>query len=436
MSKQPIGDPAPIDGSIPSESLRMFTTSERGFSAYVHVPFCTVRCGYCDFNTYTATELRGFSRTDWAGAIIKEIEFSNEVLFSTQNGFDADELSKSGTDVGNEWQHPLQSVFFGGGTPSLIPAADIAKVISTLARTFGLEPEAEVTLEANPDTVSAEYLQTLVTAGVNRISIGMQSAVPHVLATLDRTHNPENVRIAVDLAKATGLETSVDLIYGAPGESLGDWKQTVQEAIALETNHISAYALIVEEGTKLHRQIRRGEFQPPSDDLQAEMYEYLDAELTQAGFSWYEISNWAKTPKHRSKHNIAYWQGDDWWGYGPGAHSHIAGVRWWNVKHPAAWSERLSNNLSPALQREVLSEEQIYEEGLLLRSRLIDGLELADIKPEAHPAVSELVSEGLLTKEIISEKAQTGEKETTGERLVLTLTGRLLADTVILRLLT
>lgn len=406
MSKQPIGDPAPIDGALPAEALAKFRTGAQGFSAYVHVPFCTVRCGYCDFNTYTATELRGFARTDWADAIVKEIELSSSVLLLLP---------------GNR---PIQSIFFGGGTPSLIPAEDIAKVIKQLRDTFGIGSDAEVTLEANPDTLTLEYLKKLVAAGVNRISIGMQSAVPHVLAALDRTHNPENVKLAVDMAKTAGLETSVDLIYGAPGESLKDWMQSVQAAVALDTNHISAYALIVEEGTKLHRQIRKGQLPPPSDDLQADMYEYLDAELIRAGFSWYEISNWAKSPEYRSKHNIAYWQGDDWWGYGPGAHSHIAGVRWWNVKHPAAWSERLANGFSPALQREILSDEQIYEEGLLLRSRLVEGLDLSEINAEARPIVSELISEGLLTK------------ETTGERLVLTLTGRLLADTVILRLLT
>ncbi|WP_313356520.1 radical SAM family heme chaperone HemW, partial [Microbacterium sp.] len=336
----PLGDPAPADGRLPVD---IAVDPSVPFSAYLHVPFCRVRCGYCDFNTYTATELRGAKQDEYADTLIREIALSAAVL-GEAGGI-----------------RPLDTVFFGGGTPTLLPAGDLARMLSAVTSAFGIRDGAEVSVEANPDTVTPEVVRTLVDAGVTRLSVGMQSAVPHVLAALDRTHRPENVRTAVDAARDAGLDVSVDLIYGAPGESLDDWEQSLDAAIGLEPDHISAYALIIEDGTKLARQIRRGEVQAPDDDLQADMYESADRRLGAAGFEWYEVSNWARpstgsgtqeSRDHRSRHNMAYWRGSDWWGFGPGAHSHVAGLRWWNVKHPAAYAQRLALGESPAAGRE------------------------------------------------------------------------------------
>ncbi|HWV49026.1 MAG TPA: radical SAM family heme chaperone HemW, partial [Microbacterium sp.] len=329
----PLGDPAPVDGRLPAD-LRIDEATP--FSAYLHVPFCRVRCGYCDFNTYTSSELRGAKQEDYATTLIGEIDLARRVL----------------SDAGA--LRPMDTVFFGGGTPTLLPAGDLARMLSAATDAFGLRDGAEVTVEANPDTVTPEVAKTLMDAGVTRLSIGMQSAVPHVLATLDRTHEPSNVRTAVEAARDAGLAVSVDLIYGAPGESLADWETSLDAALALAPDHISAYALIIEDGTKLARQIRRGEVPTPDDDLQADMYELADRRLADAGFEWYEVSNWARASTasdasgNRSRHNLAYWRGTDWWGFGPGAHSHVAGLRWWNVKHPAAYAQRLAASESPA----------------------------------------------------------------------------------------
>ncbi|WP_218681925.1 radical SAM family heme chaperone HemW, partial [Microbacterium sp. BF1] len=332
----PLGDPAPADGHLPAD-LPIDTTVP--FSAYLHIPFCTVRCGYCDFNTYTSTELRGAKQEDYASTLISEIALARRALG------DAGAL------------RPMDTVFFGGGTPTLLPAGDLARMLEAVTGAFGLADGAEVTVEANPDTVTPEVARTLARAGVTRMSVGMQSAVPHVLAALDRTHRPENVRTAVAAAKDAGLAVSVDLIYGAPGESLSDWEASLDAALVLEPDHISAYALIIEDGTKLARQIRRGEVPTPDDDLQADMYELADARLADGGFDWYEVSNWARTPDRRSRHNLAYWRGSDWWGFGPGAHSHVAGLRWWNVKHPAAYAQRLAAAESPAAGTERPDDE-------------------------------------------------------------------------------
>ena len=290
----PLGDPAPADGRLPAD---LNVDPHVPFSAYLHVPFCRVRCGYCDFNTYTSGELRGARQDQYADTLITEIALARRVL---------DEAGAL---------RPMDTVFFGGGTPTLLPAGDLAKMLDAAASAFGIADGAEVTVEANPDTVTPEVVRTLVDAGVTRLSIGMQSAVPHVLAALDRTHQPENVRTAVDAAKDAGLAVSVDLIYGAPGETLVDWEASLDAAIALESDHISAYALIIEDGTKLARQIRRGEVVAPDDDLQADMYELVDARLAAAGFDWYEVSNWAKQTsagtarENRSRHTLAYWRG-------------------------------------------------------------------------------------------------------------------------------
>ncbi|MFS0854244.1 radical SAM family heme chaperone HemW [Microbacterium sp. 179-I 3D4 NHS] len=395
----PLGDPAPRDGRLPAD---LPVDPAVPFSAYLHVPFCRVRCGYCDFNTYTAGELRGARQEDYASTLLTEIEMARRVLG------DAGAL------------RPMDTVFFGGGTPTLLPAGDLARMLDAAASAFGLVSGAEVTVEANPDTVTPDVARTLADAGVTRLSIGMQSAVPHVLAALDRTHRPENVRTAVDAAREAGLDVSVDLIYGAPGESLSDWESSVDAALALESDHISAYALIIEDGTKLARQIRRGEVPRPDDDLQADMYELVDARLADAGFDWYEVSNWARTPEQRSRHNLAYWRGSDWWGFGPGAHSHVAGLRWWNVKHPAAYAQRLAAGESPAAGTERPDAEARILERVLLQSRLAEGIPVSELPSDNRANVAGLIADGLVD----APAAVRGQVR-------LTLRGRLLADAVV-----
>jgi oxygen-independent coproporphyrinogen-3 oxidase len=289
-----------------------------------------------------------------------------------------------------------------------------------LQETFGFDSGLDITTEANPDSVDEEYLRQLKDAGFTRVSIGMQSAVPKVLAVLERTHNPENVAIAIQAAKNVGLATSVDLIYGSPGESLEDWQQTLEAAIALDTDHISAYSLIVEPGTKLARQVKSGELVPATDDLHADMYELSEKLLSAAGFVNYEVSNWAKSVEQRSGHNMAYWKSMDWWGFGPGAHSHVGGVRWWNVKHPTTYISKLSSGESPMLENEVLTTEQLRFEEILLRIRLSSGLSLDFFTEPELAILNSYLAQGHL-----DEKAwQSGD-------LKLSITGRLLADQIV-----
>ncbi|MET0783187.1 MAG: radical SAM family heme chaperone HemW, partial [Leifsonia flava] len=320
-SALPLADPAPADGLLPASAV--IGADERTFGVYLHVPFCRVRCGYCDFNTYTSEEIRGVKQSDYASQA------------SLEAAAGAGILAQSGLP-----RRPASTVFFGGGTPTLLPSGDLVRMLDAVRASFGIEADAEVTTEANPDSVDAEYLAALAAAGFTRVSFGMQSAVPHVLATLERTHDPARIPLVVAWARDAGLDVSLDLIYGTPGESLDDWRASLEHAIAQRPDHLSAYSLIVEDGTKLARQIKRGEVAQPDEDLQADMYELADRMLAEAGYDWYEVSNWSRGAEHRSRHNLAYWQGGDWWGVGPGAHSHVGGVRWWNVKHPAAYADR------------------------------------------------------------------------------------------------
>ena len=408
MAQLPEGLPAPLDGCLPTDTA---FSRDASWHAYVHVPFCRVRCGYCDFNTYTATELRGVRQDSFASQLIAEIDFSRGVL-----------------DVAEAPRRPLKSVFFGGGTPTQLPASDLVSVLGRLRDAFGMESGAEITTEANPDNVDQAYLEELRAGGFTRVSFGMQSAVPEVLKTLDRTHDPDGVAAAVAAAKLAGLQTSVDLIYGAPGETIAQWEASLDSAIALQTDHISAYSLIVEEGTKMARMISSGLLPEPDEDEQAEKYELADARLAQAGFEWYELSNWARSESAQSVHNLAYWRGNDWWGYGPGAHSHVSGVRWWNVKHPAAYTERLAAGNSPALAREILSEASRLEELVLLGVRLRTGLAIDDLRgleTFSSAKIAALIADELIDAAL----AMRG-------RLMLTLKGRLLADSVVRELLT
>jgi oxygen-independent coproporphyrinogen-3 oxidase len=403
-SALPIADPAPRDGMLPAGAAH--GAGERDFGVYLHVPFCRVRCGYCDFNTYTATQLRGVRQADYAEQAATEVRFAADVL--TASGVPARKAS---------------TVFFGGGTPTLLPSTDLAAMLDAVRSTFGLLPDAEVTTEANPDSVDSRYLHDLAAAGFTRVSFGMQSAVPHVLRTLERTHDPARVPRVVRWAEDAGLQVSLDLIYGTPGESLADWEASVEAALECEPDHLSAYSLIVEEGTKLARQIRKGEVAEPDEDLQADMYELVDERLHAAGFEWYEVSNWATDAAHRSRHNLGYWLGHDWWGVGPGAHSHVGGVRWWNVKHPAAYAQRVLSGDSPAAGRETLDAATREFEDVLLRVRLREGLSVSSLVGAGRSAVAGLIADGLVD----AKAALHGSVE-------LTRTGRLLADAVVRRL--
>jgi putative oxygen-independent coproporphyrinogen III oxidase len=397
----PAGDPVPADGSLPRSALAGL--GERPFGFYVHVPFCRVRCGYCDFNTYTADELGpGASRATYAASAVAEVRQARRVL--------------GAADL------PVGTVFVGGGTPTLLSPGDLGSVLGAVRDEFGLAPDAEVTTEANPDSVTPGDLARLREEGFTRISFGMQSAVPHVLAVLDRTHDPARVPDVVRWAREAGFEqVSLDLIYGTPGESLDDWRRTLDEALACGPDHVSAYSLIVEDGTALARRVRRGELPMPDEDDLADKYDLADDRLTAAGLGWYEVSNWARDEAARCRHNLGYWTDGDWWGVGPGAHSHVGGVRWWNVKHPAAYADRLASGASPAHAREVLDAESRRVERVLLELRLRDGLDAGVLDETGRRAVPQLVEDGLL--------------EPGTERLVLTRRGRLLADAVVRDLL-
>ncbi len=412
------------------------------FEVYVHVPFCIRRCGYCDFNTYTALDLgEGASRANYATLAIREMQ------------------------VVHEWQlahgvaePPASTVFFGGGTPTLLPAGDLVAMLDAVREIWGIREDAEITTEANPDSVDSEYLRILRDGGFTRISFGMQSSVPHVLRTLDRTHNPSNVAADVEAAHRLGLETSVDLIYGAPGESTEDWCDSVRSAIGLGVHHISAYALTVEPHTKMGRRIAAGELEAPDDDGEAAKYELADQLLSAAGLEWYEISNWAR-PGHESRHNLGYWRNADWAGIGPGAHSHYNAVRrmdtgighdskagipvganghgapvrdaWtsmraWDIPHPRVWAVALQHSRVPWQDFELIDCDENAEELLMLGVRLREGLNVSAFAERTgmkipSTAIDALVNEGLLTR--------------SDDALIATLQGRLLNDLVIERLM-
>jgi oxygen-independent coproporphyrinogen-3 oxidase len=375
---------------------------------YIHIPYCVKRCGYCDFNTYTPAELKistGLEQisNSYIDLLLQEIDSVREQI------------------VG---EITVPSIFFGGGTPSLMQPNDIGRVISKIKTEFDLPLNSEITLECNPDTVTKDSLENFKKVGINRVSFGMQSAVPHVLATLDRTHKPENLSQATTWANEVGIsEISVDLIYGTPGESITDWQTSIDSALALPITHISAYALIIEEGTKLAAQIKRGEVPEVDDDLVADKYLIADKAFKEAGFEWYELSNWSK-PGSESKHNMAYWNGDNWWGAGPGAHSHLDGKRFWNVKHPNLYKERIQNKQSAVADSEVLKKDQIESERLMLLLRLPSGIEKQTLNQIQLSELSEFVESGHL------DRANWNQG-----RASLTLNGRLIADRILRKIL-
>ncbi len=371
-------------------------------SMYVHVPFCRTRCGYCDFNTYTASELPGMSSGDYVLAALQEIDLAHHLL---------------GGDT-----PAVDTVFFGGGTPTMLPAATLGSMLGAIRNRFGLAEGAEVTTEANPDTVDRAYFEQLREAGFTRISLGMQSVVPHVLEVLERVHTPERGLQAARWAAEAGFEhVSLDLIYGTPGESADDWMASLQAVSATPVDHVSAYSLIVEEGTRLAMQVRRGRIPMPDDDELADKYLMAEEFLTGHGFVNYEVSNWAATPSGQCRHNLNYWRGANWWGIGPGSHSHIAGMRFWNRKHPRSYMAELAQGRSPAQAGERLSDEDRRIERVMLELRLAEGLDLHVLTRTELQRVPGVVANGL------------GHVD--DDRLVLTLQGRLLADGVVRDLL-
>ncbi|MFW9214895.1 radical SAM family heme chaperone HemW [Corynebacterium amycolatum] len=376
------------------------------FGVYLHVPFCATRCGYCDFNTYTPGQLgSGATQGDYLDAIVAELEMAVVKHPELARGAD--------------------TVFVGGGTPSMLGASGLRRLLDGVRNSFGLADDAEVTTESNPESTSPEFFEGLAEAGFTRVSLGMQSAVPHVLATLDRTHTPGRPAAAVAEARAAGFEhINLDVIYGTPGESMADLDTTLEAVLATEVDHVSAYSLIVEPGTAMARKVRRGELPMPDDDDLADRYERIDAALSQVGFSWYEVSNWAK-PGGQCRHNMLYWRDGNWWGAGPGAHSHLDGTRFYNVKHPARYAATISGGELPIKDSEGLTAEDRHTEKIMLGLRLAEGID------------ANLLGEDELDK--ARRQAEAGMVEFVsvdgGQRIQLTNRGRLLADAIIVDIL-
>ncbi len=404
-STLPEGDPVPPDGSLPDQAYQGM--ADRGLSFYLHVPFCATRCGYCDFNTYTAGELgTAASPESWLAAALSEIDLAAKVL--TAQGV----------------HRPVSTVFVGGGTPSLVGAGPLATLLTAIDDHIGLGPDAEVTTEANPESTDPALLEALRAAGYTRLSLGMQSSSARVLRILDRPHTTGRALDVVGWARAAGFEhVNLDLIYGTPGETDAEFADSLAAAVGSGVDHVSAYSLIVEPGTRMARQVRSGALPMPDEDVLADRYLQADAALTAAGLGWYEVSNWAADEAARCRHNLAYWTGGDWWGIGPGAHSHVGGVRWWNVKHPAAYAAASSAGRSPGFAREVLDPAARRLEDILLRLRLVDGVSLEMLSADGGEAARAAAGDGLLEPRHLD-----------NGRAILTMRGRLLADGLALRL--
>jgi putative oxygen-independent coproporphyrinogen III oxidase len=385
--------------AAPVELPGIQRSPRHSFGVYVHVPFCITRCGYCDFNTYTPAELGGVNPDAWLQALHTELE-----------------LAATRLDA------PLvNTVFVGGGTPSLLGPARIVTLLDMVRRHFPMAPDAEITTEANPESAWPDFFEAARGAGYTRVSLGMQSVSPFVLGVLDRIHTPNRSASAAHEALAAGFEhVSLDLIYGTPGETDDELLRSVDTAIATGVDHVSAYALVVEEGTALARRVRSGELAAPDDDVLAHRYELLDERLSAAGLDWYEVSNWSR-PGGECRHNLGYWDGGQWWGAGPGAHGYVGATRWWNIKHPNAYSEVLADSTLPVAGFEQLDAEALHTEDVLLKTRLRQGLPLETLGAAERERAKAVVADGLLVAE--------------GDRLVLTPRGRLLADAVVRTLL-
>ncbi len=405
-STLPEGEPVPVDGSLPDQAYQ--GSADRSLSVYLHVPFCATRCGYCDFNTYTAGELGSTASPDsWFAAATAEIDLAARVLRA--NGDD----------------RKVSTVFVGGGTPSLMGADKLGRLLARIGSTLGLAADAEVTTEANPESTDRALLDGLRAAGYTRLSLGMQSTDPGVLRVLERTHTPGRPLQVVEWAGQAGFEhVNLDLIYGTPGETDEQFTDSLGAAIGAGVDHVSAYSLIVEPGTRMARAVRTGKLPMPAEEVLADRYLIADELLGAAGLRWYEVSNWAADESARCRHNLAYWRGDDWWGVGPGAHSHVGGVRWWNVKHPHAYATALADGRSPGYAREVLDDDARRTEDILLRLRLVEGLPLGMLSPAGAREAAAAAGDGLLDAAALA-----------GGTAVLTRRGRLLADGIAIRLL-
>ncbi|MCY7341221.1 MAG: radical SAM family heme chaperone HemW [Pseudonocardia sp.] len=369
---------------------------------YVHVPFCAARCGYCDFNTYTPSELvgSGASPDGWLDAVRRELDLAARTV----------------------GPRAVDTVFVGGGTPSLLGPARLGLVLDAVRETFGLAPGAEVSTESNPESTSPEFFAGIADAGFTRVSLGMQSAARHVLAVLDRRHTPGRAVAAAKEARAAGLaHVNLDLIYATPGETTDDLAATLDAVLDTGVDHVSAYALIVEDGTALARRVARGELPAPDDDVAAARYELIDDRLSAAGMGWYEVSNWAASAAAQCRHNMGYWLDGDWWGLGPGAHSHLSGTRWWNVKHPARYAALLADGQPPEAGREELTATERHTERVMLALRLASGLPVELLDDTGRVAARTASADGLL--------------DIADGRAVLTPRGRLLADGVVHALL-
>ena len=377
------------------------------FGVYVHVPFCSTRCGYCDFNTYTAGELGSTAGPDtYLDALEVELEMAVAKLMEAKS-----------LDSSHPGPRPADTVFIGGGTPSLIGADGLGRVLTGIRNTFGLAPHAEITTESNPESTSPEFFAALRESGYNRISLGMQSASSSVLRVLDRTHTPGRPVAAAKEARVAGFEhVNLDMIYGTPTETDDDVRKTLDAVLEADVDHVSAYSLIVEDGTAMARKVRRGELPAPDDDVYADRYELIDARLRAHGFDWYEVSNWAR-PGGECRHNMGYWVDGDWWGAGPGAHSHIGDHRFFNVKHPARYSAQIATGELPIMDTETLTQADHHTERVMLGLRLKQGLPATIFSAAAHREIDRHIELGLLHR--------------VGGNIAVTDSGRLLADGII-----
>ena len=373
------------------------------FGLYIHVPFCSSRCGYCDFNTYTPSELGG---EDLVSGYLSALE---------------KELEQAAARV----NRPAQTVFIGGGTPSLLGAEGLARILDRVRNTFGLAGGAEVTTESNPESTSPEFFAGLKEAGFTRISLGMQSASPSVLQVLERAHTPGRAFDAAREARAAGFDhVNLDMIYGTPTETDADVERTLEKVLATGVDHVSAYSLIVEDGTRMARKIDKGLLPAPEEDTLARRYNLIAATLEDAGYDWYEVSNWAK-PGGECQHNRIYWVDGNWWGAGPGAHSHLGDERFFNVKNPRRYIAELEAGRLPVKDSETLTPAQRHTEKVMLGLRLREGIPQAWLGDAAAHAIAGFIDRGLL------ERAE----DDAGVRIRVTKAGRLLADGIITDLL-
>jgi len=353
----------------------MTDQNDAPFSLYIHIPFCASICGYCDFNTYTAQELGGgVSQGTFHELLIRELELASRTL-------DAPVVS---------------TVFIGGGTPTLIGSDALTQILRGIENHFPIDPQVEITTEANPDSVDARMLSALRDGGFNRVSFGMQSVAPGVLATLQRTHTAGASEQAAKWAREAGFEhVNLDLIYGTPGETDSDVRDSVDACINAGVDHVAAYSLIVEPGTAMARAVNSGALPPPDDDACADRHGIIDTMLQGAGFDWYEVSNWALSGG-KSTHNQVYWTNANWWGVGPGAHSHVNGRRWVNHKHPATYAKALESGVVLHGDIEELTPAQIHVEKVMLALRTRAGLRVDELDAEERERAQGFAALGII----------------------------------------